>query len=340
VSAFTSNLTSAFGISLFEVNLAINCSAAIYLPAFFVTVYMFNRMSCHAVLSVASITMFVGAWVRMLAVINNEYWFIIAGQAIVASAGPMVTGAISIIANNWFGDKERAFATAIMSLSNPLGSLASFVIQGVYAYSIDKKIDDLGPDPPQDQTNEMVRNGVYNLLLVESIMITVCVIFFFIVFRTKPDTPPSAAAMAKQADITEGMCKDIAKLFLNVNYVLIFVIFSCMYTVYAGLGFVINPLLTPYGYTPTQISAIGVVFVLTGSTASVLAGMFLDRTKKYLFTLRLVPCVSTLAAMIGFFLVPTGIFLWAAVTVGIAGFMMVPIISVSYNFATEVTHPV
>ena len=52
------------------------------------------------------------------------------------------------------------------------------------------------------------------------------------------------------------------------------------------------------------------------------------------------PFLASTSALLGIVLVPTGILLWAGVTVGVAGFVMVPIISVSYNFATEVSHPI
>lgn len=69
-----------------------------------------------------------GAWLRNLAQVNDNFWWVVFGQAVVASSGPMVTSSISIIANNWFSDQERATATSIMSLSNPFGSFSSFVI--------------------------------------------------------------------------------------------------------------------------------------------------------------------------------------------------------------------
>ena len=47
-------------------------------------------------------------------------------------------GGLSIIANFWFGDLERGKATAVMTVSNPLGMLVGFVIQGIYAARITK----------------------------------------------------------------------------------------------------------------------------------------------------------------------------------------------------------
>jgi hypothetical protein len=81
-------------------------------------------------------------------------------------------------------------------------------------------------------------------------MIT-AVIYFFIVFTSAtPPTPPSAAALAPKHEITNGMWNDTKVLMCNKNYILILIIFTLIYTIYAGLGFIIAPLLTPYNYTP------------------------------------------------------------------------------------------
>jgi hypothetical protein len=83
-------------------------------------------------------------------------------------------------------------------------------------------------------------------------MITLAVIYFFLVFRTdKPPSPPSAAGTVSHEALTEGMLKDTLKLAKNCNYVLILLIFTLIYTIYAGLGFVISPLFGSYTYTST-----------------------------------------------------------------------------------------
>ena len=98
----------------------------------------------------------------------------------------------------------------------------------------------------------MVRKATYNLLGIESLMITLAVLYFFAVVRTdKPPTPPSAAGTVSKQALTEGMARDTLKLAKNCNYLLILAIFTLIYTIYAGLGFVISPLFDAYTYTTT-----------------------------------------------------------------------------------------
>ena len=82
------------------------------------------------------------------------------------------------------------------------------------------------------------------------------------------------------------------------------------------------------------------IFVLFGSTAAILTGIFLDRTHKYLLALRLVSIISTISVAFAFILIPKGNFFGALLTVARAGTGIVPIMAVAYSLATECTHPV
>ena len=52
------------------------------------------------------------------------------------AAAPMYLNGISLTANVWFADNERAIAGALMTLSSPLGSLLSFIIQAYFIVQV------------------------------------------------------------------------------------------------------------------------------------------------------------------------------------------------------------
>lgn len=204
ISVFLPRLVFAFNCSIFEVNFASSCGTAVFLPAFIFTVWLYNSCSLKTVLIIASLLLFFGAWMRMLAMLNNNFFWIVIGQCIIQANGPMTTGAISIIANFWFGDKERGRATSIMALSTPFGMLVSFFIQAFYSYRIEQHYPYTAPPPPPSQEeNQVVRSNIYNLLFVENCMITLAIVYFFIVFRqSKPPSPPSRSATRRTQSIT------------------------------------------------------------------------------------------------------------------------------------------
>ena len=98
ISALTAHIALAFDVPLYEVNLAVSCSAAIFLPAFILSIQLYNKLhNVKTVLSISAVLMLIGAWVRMLSKISGQFWWIVIGQSIIAIAGPFLISAISII---------------------------------------------------------------------------------------------------------------------------------------------------------------------------------------------------------------------------------------------------
>lgn len=104
ISALTSEIATAYDVPLSEVDLAVSISAALFLPAFIVSTLLYNRYESKTVLSISAVVMFIGAWVRLITKMSDNFWWVVIGQGIIACVGPFVNSAISIIVNNWFAD--------------------------------------------------------------------------------------------------------------------------------------------------------------------------------------------------------------------------------------------
>ena len=81
-------------------------------------------------------------------------------------------------------------------------------------------------------------------------------------------------------------------------------------------------------------------FVFVGTFAAACTGVYLDKTNRYLFALKVVSVTAFLSLITSIFLLPLGK-MWAALLFClIGGISIVPIIPVSFALATESTHPV
>ena len=78
---------------------------------------------------------------RMISAVTGNFWWIVAGQTIIGVSSPITTGGVSIIANYWFADNERAKATSLMMVSNPIGIFISFGVQAYIGYKTDVEAD-------------------------------------------------------------------------------------------------------------------------------------------------------------------------------------------------------
>lgn len=51
---------------------------------------------------------------------------------------PIVLNAISVVANLWFADNERAKATSLAGIAVTMGSILGFTITGIVAAGVDR----------------------------------------------------------------------------------------------------------------------------------------------------------------------------------------------------------
>jgi len=302
-----------------------------FVPMTFLTTYLFKILRRHTVLRIACVTMIVGAWMRLLTAINDQFAYVILGQIVVMSTAPIYLNCISLLANVWFPDNERASAGALMTLSSPLGSMISFVIQGYYIVQVNTD-----PDP----TSETVKQAMYDLLTFESILITVASLILLVVIREKPEHPPSKIAITKKEDEEKGVCRTYQQLLLMKNYMLLVFVFTVLFAIYIALATIIDPLLTPFGYEPGVIAILGAVFIVAGVISTMIIGILLDKTKKYLFILRLTTFMSFFSTAIAYFILPLNNTVLCIIVITVVGFCLVPIMAVGFAFATELTHPI
>ena len=85
-----------------------------------------------------------------------------------------------------------------------------------------------------------------------------------------------------------GIGEDIKTLLKNRNFVFNMCAFIIMWGTYVTLGNVLTPFFSPNGFTPTQISLIGVIFVFSGVVGCYIMGLFIDKTQKHLLGIRII----------------------------------------------------
>lgn len=121
----------------------------------------------------------------------DSFYPVIIGTACCATTAPVFVNAASMLANNWFSDKERAFATAIGTIAMPIGTLSTLTLTGI-KFS-DVKLDDEGTVQNIEETQDLF----YSLLLNQNTYVTLMAISFFFIVKERPDKPPSAISLNK-----------------------------------------------------------------------------------------------------------------------------------------------
>ena len=64
---------------------------------------------------------------------NGSIWSLMVGQVILTLSCPILLNGISLLANTWFGDKERSKATTMPGLFMMVGLIVCLLITGIVA---------------------------------------------------------------------------------------------------------------------------------------------------------------------------------------------------------------
>lgn len=116
--------------------------------------------------------------------------------------------------------------------------------------------------------------------------------------------------------------------------------FSILYSTTVAIGVVISPLFTPYGYGVTFQSLGGMICILSGVVVSVPVGKFLDNTKKYLWTLRVLTFTSAVVFLNLLWVVPLHNDYIAGIALVMTGIATIPVTPLGFIFSIELTHPI
>ena len=110
----------------------------LYFPMNFLAAAFYSKWKFHHCIMLGAFLQLVGGWVRVAGFFGSEMFSpLLLGTFIFFSANPMILNGISVVANMWFAEDERASATALAGLMAPLGSLFGLGLAGGVAAGMD-----------------------------------------------------------------------------------------------------------------------------------------------------------------------------------------------------------
>jgi MFS family permease len=101
-----------------------------YVPGNFMAIAILNRFNMKVTIVVGTLFVLIGAWIRCFIIFTGFSPFYI-GSFIAALGQPFLMNLPSKVASNWFGDKERAIASSLGSMSVFIGAIFSFSLPSV-----------------------------------------------------------------------------------------------------------------------------------------------------------------------------------------------------------------
>jgi MFS transporter, FLVCR family, MFS-domain-containing protein 7 len=277
----------------------------------------------------------------------TEFWIFFAGQSLTGVVMPFIgLNVVTLFAVNWFGEKERTLAGTIAVLANIVGpSLAFGIAPAVVTH---------GSEIP-------------TFLLAQAGICTACAFGIIFVYVERPPSPPSSTAEddAALAAASGGNFKqfvaDLRVRPIFIDFIRLSALSRCLslqecfrqkwfivLLIGYGLGYgslqsfitLINQISIPEGYTSDQAGFFGVAVVLASIVGALAVGAILDKTRKYVFVIRVVGVAALISfTALTFLLRPErfGLIIGICCILGASAVALVP---ACLEAAVEVTFPV
>ena len=137
-----------------------------------------------------------------------------------------------------------------------------------------------------------------------------------------------------------SVMQGIKLLFSNKNYVFLFISFNCLYGLYSAISSSITSFTTPYNYTASMNSVLCLTFLVAGIFFSFFIGTLLDKYQCYRKALIFLCCSSIASLSLNGLILPISSLLGQSLAMMFAGATVIPIMTVAYTYAGELTYPV
>jgi MFS family permease len=298
-----------------------------YIPSNFLSIYVMGRFGVKISIVIGTLLFMLGAWLRLFLFFSGDSFTVFyIGTFLAAGGQPFLMNLVSKISSIWFGDKERALASAIGLCGVPIGSFLSFIIpQFIIKES--------------DYNNLVLAKEHFLMyLLIQTMVVTVLCIPALAFMREEPPSPPSV--VANETNNTYTFCEGLSKLASNWNYIKIFSIYLFVAGINNSFGSIYANLAAKFKYTLFVIS-LGCIFSISGGVFfTFLVGFLLDKYQNYKRVQIYITGMAIVANVFHTFSLPNGNPYLELLAMFLSGSSTITICAVTFPFAVEATFPV
>ncbi|XP_064644441.1 solute carrier family 49 member 4-like isoform X2 [Lineus longissimus] len=284
-----------------------------FIPMFPIYNWLLQKHGLRAPMLVGTAAMALGGLFRCGTYINIDFWWLLfVGQA-VTSLSVAIQGTLgaSLVAQ-WFPTEERVLATALITLTAPLGQAASSVIgpqvvrdhlktvvtpdnctdELLKQYRSNFECIQLGHDLPSAEVHN--RHDLYmdiNIFLFSQMVLAVLIFILTLVyFPPRPRLPPTMSAAGDRLNARIG----IRKMIRNRDFWCFCIVASLPYGCLTGWIPLLEPNLRPLGYSQKEAGLISFFSLTVGAVMGICSGYVLSRLRRH--TKRILLLLLILAA--------------------------------------------
>eukprot|EP00347_Sterkiella_histriomuscorum_P001701 403371011 len=316
-------LKSTYGVSIFVINYMSQVFMVVFVPMNFPSVAALDKRGLRFGIVIGITLTCLGCWMRCL--INYSFYWALAGQTVLAICQPFLLNAPPKLSGNWFGEKERIYATSIGANANVLGISLGCFLPSIFVQDSDIL------DPAS------ARYHIFQVMLVTAIISTVVCIPVLFTFQDRPPTP---SAYDEVQVVQTSLKDDMISLVKNKGFMLASLSSGINITYFGAITTVLPQMTGIYGFTPTEGSYFGTTFQIVGIVGSILTSILLTFKPYYKLIACLLTFLTLLALILSYYAIASGSFAFVMIALSLNGFFNSSIFSVAYEQGVELSYPI
>ena len=185
---------------------------------------------------------------------GHNYAIVLIATVMLSIAQPFIINAITTMSARWFPVHERATATGIAVLAQFIGIMAGMAVSPVLAASL----------------------GIKVMLIWYGLLAFAALIIFFLLYREKPSTPPSASEKEDRFRMREGL----RHVFKTREGIFLLIIFTLGLATFNTISTWIEQIIIPRGFNSMQAGTLGGIMMVTGIVGCIVLPLLSDKTRR------------------------------------------------------------
>jgi MFS family permease len=307
-SAITGPAAAFYGVSDLAIGLLAMVFMIAFIPLSLPVSWAIDTYGFRKAVSLGAILMGIFGLARGLA--GDNYTLVLLSSIGIAIAQPFLLNAWTTVPAKWFSTESRATAVGLVTLANLIGTGIGLALTPILIETID----------------------IPTVQLIYGALAAVSAVFFLVLARENPPTPPCPPGQEIRALMLDGL-----KHALKVrNFLLYLVVWFIGMGIFNGVTTWVEVIVRPRGFTPAEAGTLGALMLAGGLLGAVIIPPISDRQHKR----------QRYLAM-GFGLAIPGLIglafadqYWALMASSFTlGFFLVSASPVGMQYATEVTVP-
>lgn len=314
-----------YGTTNDVVDYTTECFMISYIILVFPGLWLMGKLGIRWTMVVSCLGMAIATWIKFLALKPDGFYFIMIGQIIISISAVCTYGIANRLAAVWFGAAEISLAGCLALLGDQIGGALGFLVPTIFV----SRSEDIG-------------TGIRNMNLTYAIISSVILLMVFFFFERQPKTVPSGAQEVQHENAsTLTTVKSLKNLLVNPSYRLIFFSYGISIGSFSSFSILLSGQIELYFPEENEFAGkVGFVIVISGISAALICGWFLDKTRLFKETVVFVAIGSFISMVLFTVLVTKGNIHVMYAVAALQGMFWVSYLTTSVQIAIEVSFPI